>query len=667
MPNPLELPGVLRTPYPRASAMPARLTAGLVVVALLMLLPSQAAALRVVTYNVLNFPGSTGTAREGDFRTVVQGLDADVIVVQEMLSAAGASQFLNDILNYGGTGEYAMAPFIDGPDTDNTLFYRVATVNFLSQQMILTSLRNIAEYRVRPIGYSSSDADFRVYSVHLKAGSSSSDQSQRLAETTILRNRMNSFPEGKSFMVAGDYNIRSSTESCYQKLVGSEANDNGRVFDPLDAPGTWHDNAGFAWLHTQSPRTESFGGGATGGMDDRFDLLLTSYALADGEGMDYIDGSYVSYGNDGYHFNTAINAGTNYAVGSVVADALHAAADHLPVYADFDVPAKIDAPVALDFGSAIVGSYVVRELSVSDVATPPADELDYEFSAPAGFGAPSGVFEVQPGETLDHEITMDTSAAGPQSGTLVVMTDDPDHPTWGVSLTGSVVEHAVPSLSDSSVVLEGALDFGTHDESEFDAVPLDVYNLGYSELQALLDVSDAEIVGGDGRFGFTGGFVPAMAGASPASFSLEFDGAGATEDSLYTATLTLRTRDDTAVQGSNDLDSLVVSLAATVSNGSSVPEDGLGRFALSMASGNPFSDRAVLSLRMPVGGAARVRVFDVRGRLVRTLVAGRLSAGDHPLTWDGRDRDGRLCPSGVYLIRADNGAEADSRKLVLLR
>jgi flagellar hook assembly protein FlgD len=98
-----------------------------------------------------------------------------------------------------------------------------------------------------------------------------------------------------------------------------------------------------------------------------------------------------------------------------------------------------------------------------------------------------------------------------------------------------------------------------------------------------------------------------------------------------------------------------------------VPEGGFRSFALSLTSGNPTSDGAGLSLSMPADGPARVRVFDVRGRLVRTLVAGRLTAGDHPLTWDGRDSDGRLCSSGVYLMRAESGAETDSRKLVLLR
>ena len=636
-------------------------------VALVMLTPQPAAAVRVVTYNILNFPGSTGGAREDDFRIVVEELNADVLVVQEMLSSTGVSQFLNNVLNYGSTGEYAAAPFINGPDTDNALFYRVSTIDFVSSQEISTALRNISEYTVRPVGYSSSGAEFRVYSQHLKAGSTTTDKTKRLAEATILRNHMNGFPADECFMVAGDLNIRASSESAYQKLVGSEANNNGRVKDPLDEPGTWHDNAGFAWIHTQSPRTTAFGGGATGGMDDRFDQILTSYALHDDEGMDYIGGSYVSYGNDGYHFNTAINSGTNYAVGATVANALHEAADHLPVYADFQVPARIDAPVALDFGEAIAGTYVVLPLTMDNIAVSPADELDYALTAPAGFTAASGPYQLEAGAAADHDVSMNTTVPGASVGTLVVSSDDVDHPLWSVALSGTTLGHAVPSLSDTGIILTGPLNFGTHGEDEFLPLDLSVFNLDYSGLEALLDVHSAQIAGGDGRFSFAGGFVAQSAGASPAAFTLGFDDVGATHHNLYSAVLTLRTRDDTTVHGWADLDSLVIDLSASVVSGSSVPEDEAGNFALAFGSANPFRDEAVLALMMPRGGRALVQIYDVTGRLVRTLVADELPAGTHRVTWDGRDDHGRPCASGVYLSRASCSDDTDIRKLVLLR
>ncbi|MDP8203389.1 MAG: T9SS type A sorting domain-containing protein, partial [Candidatus Tenebribacter mawsonii] len=71
-------------------------------------------------------------------------------------------------------------------------------------------------------------------------------------------------------------------------------------------------------------------------LDDRFDFIFSSYQLNNGSGLEYIDNTITSFGNDGLHFNLSINAGTNSAVSQEVADALYNASDHLPVFADFN-------------------------------------------------------------------------------------------------------------------------------------------------------------------------------------------------------------------------------------------------------------------------------------------------------------------------------------------
>jgi hypothetical protein len=52
----------------------------------------------------------------------------------------------------------------------------------------------------------------------------------------------------------GDYNIDASVETSYQNLVAVGGGGSGRMFDPLNQPGTWHDNGNFAAIHTQSTR-----------------------------------------------------------------------------------------------------------------------------------------------------------------------------------------------------------------------------------------------------------------------------------------------------------------------------------------------------------------------------------------------------------------------------
>ena len=86
----------------------------------------------------------------------------------------------------------------------------------------------------------------------------------------------------------GDYNIDASVEQSYRNLVGVGGGGPGQMFDPLNQPGTWHDNGLFAAIHTQSTRVAQIGGGASGGMDDRFDFQLATSPMMDGEGLSYV-------------------------------------------------------------------------------------------------------------------------------------------------------------------------------------------------------------------------------------------------------------------------------------------------------------------------------------------------------------------------------------------
>jgi endonuclease/exonuclease/phosphatase family metal-dependent hydrolase len=624
-------------------------------------------ALRVVTYNVLNFPGSTGAARLDDFAMVLDEIDPDVVVVQEMLSASGMTQFLNGAMNASTPGEYAAGPFVDGPDSDNALFYRVSTVQYLSHQEIATALRNISEYVLRPVGYSSSAAEFRVYSHHMKAGSTPDDQTQRLSEASVLRSYLNGLPSGSHFIFGADLNIQSSTESAYQKLVGSEADNDGRLKDPIGQPGTWHDNASFASIHTQSTRTESFGGGATGGMDDRFDQLLISYAFDDGAGLSYVPGSYTAYGNDGLHFNTSIINGTNYAVGDTIANAIHEASDHLPVYLDIQLPAKVGAPTILALGDAIVGGVRTALLDVANAAVAPADELTYTLAVPSGFSGPTGPFELEAGDSAQHTIGLVTGVPGVKGGPLVISSNDVDHGTWNVTLSGTVLRHADPSLSEGAVVLEGEVDFGSHEEGAFEERQLLVFNHGFDPLQALLEVHAAAIVGGGGRFGFVGAFSPATVGGTRAEYALEFDSAGAAADSLYSATLLLSTRDDQTKPGAAALDTLRVSLTAFVQGGTGVADGGDLAFSVGPWAPNPFAAGASLTLALPGETDVRAVVYDVAGRRVRGLVDGVLSRGAHAIAWDGRDDRGAAAAAGVYFCRVKAGDAEQVRTAVLLK
>jgi hypothetical protein len=298
------------------------------------MLPTGATAisetLRISNYNLLNYPGSDAATRDPYFRRVIHTMMPDVLVVQEMTSSVGVTTFLNDVLNKYTPGLYSTITFHDGTDTDNHFYYKSSKVTFIDAVYLGTALRDIAGYRFR---VNSTGDTVRCYSVHLKASNNAGDGTKRFNEATILRNHLNTLPAGAQFLVMGDFNTYSSSDSGLIPLMGSQADNDGRCKDPINRPGNWNNNAAFASIHTQSPRVRQFGGGTPGGMDDRFDLILTPASAALDDNI--LVSTYTPYGNDGNHLNDSINHLPNTAVPDSVANGLHYAADHLPVFCNF--------------------------------------------------------------------------------------------------------------------------------------------------------------------------------------------------------------------------------------------------------------------------------------------------------------------------------------------
>ncbi len=82
---------------------------------------------------------------------------------------------------------------------------------------------------------------------------------------------------------------------------------------------------------------------------------------------------------------------------------------------------------------------------------------------------------------------------------------------------------------------------------------------------------------------------------------------------------------------------------------------------------NPFNAATTLAFTLERPAAVELQVYDLGGRLVRTLVSGPLPAGEHRRRWDGRDVGGRAVPSGVYLCRLAGPDFHESRTMVLLK
>jgi endonuclease/exonuclease/phosphatase family metal-dependent hydrolase len=294
-----------------------------------------------MTYNLENYceDGSSESSRNDDFRLIIDEIKPDIIIAQEIWGVYGGDNiFLDNVLNH--ENRVFAKSFIDqkadgGSSNDIWqdigVFYKAQEFKPLSVKEI-----DIADGYVRDalevkLEYQPVQDTITVYGVHFKAGNSNENADRRSSEAIKLRSYCNRLPDNTPFLIAGDYNLYSSSEGGWQKLTESQNDNSGRVYDPIDKAGDWHENPSYSAIHTQSTRYNQ------GGLDDRFDFILISNSIRLKNSFNYIEGSYKSYGNDGQHLNSSVNYGGNRVVRDEVADALYNASDHLPVYADFKI------------------------------------------------------------------------------------------------------------------------------------------------------------------------------------------------------------------------------------------------------------------------------------------------------------------------------------------
>ena len=411
---------------------PARLFSALALTSLLVT-PARAgrARARIVDYNILNYPGSSAPTRNPKFQIVLAPLNADVLVTEETLSQAGVDQFLNNVLNVIEPGQWAALPFVDGNDTDCGLFYKPAKVVAVGQTAFYPNAANLLRlvhvYTLRPVGYTSTASEFRLYALHLKASNTTADANQRTAEATGLRDSLNNNPPGTHAMAVGDFNCYRGTEGAIIKLLEPQADNDGRLYDPLGLQNltSWQNNASIAIYHTQSPCLSGcLNGGSTGGLDDRFDLILPTFNWNDGQGYELIPGSYISVGNDGaapepqHHRRADASRGRAVRRRAVERQRSPAGARRHP--------AAGEERRARGTGAGDRHRRRRRRISASRIRRRhPPTRSRYSFAAPSGFVAPAGTFNLAPGApAATHAITTDSGPLGPCAGTLTLSSDD---------------------------------------------------------------------------------------------------------------------------------------------------------------------------------------------------------------------------------------------------
>lgn len=99
-----------------------------------------------------------------------------------------------------------------------------------------------------------------------------------------------------------------------------------------------------------------------------------------------------------------------------------------------------------------------------------------------------------------------------------------------------------------------------------------------------------------------------------------------------------------------------------------VPDPLPSQCALYAAVPNPFNPMTTISYHLPEATAVNLRIYDVSGKLVKTLTAGQtIEAGRHDVIWYGRNDAGRTVATGVYFYRLETGSFSDTKRMTLVK
>jgi hypothetical protein len=548
------------------------------------------AQLRVVTYNIVGLAGNQ-TALRAVFSSLhtdnKQGFATPVGLFLFSEVGTGDTAALLALVNQAAPAgyTYALATFTGSGTEDSAsgaqaAIYRTDLITEIPSGHIDLSTgasRNSDRWLFQLNGYTSANARFYVYQSHLKASSGSANVATRLSGVQTLRANCDALGVGVRAFYSGDMNFYTRTESGYQAFIAAG---NGAAFDPLGT-ADWT-GASNAWKHTQSPRDILADGLIGGGMDDRFDMMLPTAQLMDGAGIAFITGSYRAVGNDGNHYNLAVNSGTNsyfpaeLSRSATLATNLFNAADHIPVLMDLQVPA---------WNTAVLGTVPARVVQGGTAAVPVrvandapgdsdlgVDALDYVVTGSGVLsGTLSGTAVLTPSYTTVN-VPVVTSTVGLRTGTATVTSANEavQNPSIPLNVSIQVLRVSNPSFSAASdsntlTVPISASVGGAAVEATFQ-----VSNFGFSSDQATMDIDAVQIPAGP--FSLVSGTATGI-GATPGTVRVKFNPAGLAAGT-YTATATVQTSDEN-VPGATTAQ-VVATLSATIGGGNPADLNGDG-------------------------------------------------------------------------------------------
>jgi len=435
------------------------------------------AVMRIVAWNTLNGPNNE--TADANFSTIleaignetVQGntkrIDVLALVETDPPGAGGDSigrieDIFNELYVEMGGNYASVVTTVDGGGDSTGFVYDTSTVTLMGTAVIAET-HHMMRAQFRPAD-TLGESDFYVYAIHLKSGTTAGDASLRETEAAALRVDADALGEGAQVLMVGDFNMQGSSEGAWTQLVTVAGA--GQLQDVASAPGAWHANASFKSLHSQDPM---------GNMDDRFDIQFASAELFDDVGLEYVDGSYHVFGNNGSHtLGGAITTGTGADVD--VLAALAASSDHLPVVADYEFPSTPNIRIhetggltkAIEGGIYDVYSVVLDTVPTANVTVIVTPDAQVDLGAGAGVATqlvftPANALTPQ---TVIVNAADDLAGEGNHSGLITHTSSSTDLDYDGLAIDDVVVailDNDAPTIVineiDSDTVGTDALEF----------------------------------------------------------------------------------------------------------------------------------------------------------------------------------------------------------------
>jgi hypothetical protein len=213
---------------------------------------------------------------------------------------------------------------------------------------------------------------------------------------------------------------------------------------------------------------------------------------------------------------------------------------------DFQIPAVMAATIDANYGRVIQNAVFAVPIQVMNIANVEAaigaDALNYNAAASGGLSGAAGDTVQAMGDVSEPAFPLDTSIVGVRNGSVLVTSSNQAVQNSSITLNtaGTIVRHANASFDSANDVDQQHVELNLDADTGVHNIDVDIHNLGFDVLQALLDVDSTTPPAVP--FAFVGRLADGI-GSTPETLTFTFDTTGL-KDSRYNDSVMIQTSDE---------------------------------------------------------------------------------------------------------------------------